>query len=78
MKKEKASIYDLRRKKRMTQRELAKKAGVTERTIILYESDIEKLRNASYKNVENIAEALGVSVNNIFLSNDSEKPKRPV
>lgn len=78
MKIEKASIYDLRRRKRMTQKELARKVGVTERTIILYENDIEKLRSASYKNVENIAKVLGVSVSNIFLSANSEKPKNGV
>lgn len=77
MSKEKASIYDLRRKKRMTQRELALRAGVTERMIVIYESDINRLRNASYKNVKNIAKALDVSINEIFLSNDSENPKQP-
>lgn len=77
MSKEKASIYDLRRKKRMTQRELAMRAGVTERMIVIYESDINKLRNASYKNVKNIASALDVSINEIFLPNDSENPKQP-
>lgn len=75
MKKNKASIYDLRREKRMTQKELAYKAGVTERMIILYESDINKLRNASYTNVKNIAKALGVTIDDIFLSCNSEKPK---
>ncbi|MGM0268088.1 helix-turn-helix domain-containing protein [Enterococcus sp. AZ128] len=77
MNKEKASIYDLRRQKRMTQRELAIRAGVTERMIVIYESDINKLRNASYKNVKNIANALDVSINEIFLSDDSENPKQP-
>ncbi|MGM0227961.1 hypothetical protein IGI39_004929, partial [Enterococcus sp. AZ135] len=42
-----------------------------------YESDINKLRNASYKNVKNIANALDVSINEIFLSDDSENPKQP-
>lgn len=78
MNKEKANIYDLRRQKRMTQRELAIQAGVTERMIIIYEKDVNNLRNASYKNVKNIAVALGVSVDDIFLSADSEKPKRSV
>lgn len=77
MKNEKAKIYDLRRKKRMTQKELASRAGVTERMIIIYESDINNLRNASYKNVKNIATALGVSVDDIFLSDVSENPKQP-
>ena len=77
MTKEKANIYDLRRKKRMTQRELASRAGVTERMIIIYENDVNNLRNARYKNVKNIATALGVSVDDIFLSDDSENPKQP-
>lgn len=71
----KAKIYDLRREKRMTQKELAEKTGITERTIINYENSIEALRNAKYATVEKIANALGVTVDNIFLSSDSEKPK---
>ncbi|MBS6191984.1 MAG: helix-turn-helix transcriptional regulator [Enterococcus hirae] len=71
----KAKIYDLRREKRMTQKELAEKTGITERTIINYENSIEALRNAKYATVEKIANALGVTVDNIFLSSYSEKPK---
>ncbi|QPB60529.1 helix-turn-helix domain-containing protein [Enterococcus faecalis] len=71
----KVKIYDLRREKRMTQKELAEKTGITERTIINYENSIESLRNAKYATVEKIANALDVTVDNIFLSSDSEKPK---
>ncbi len=74
--KEKSTLYDLRRSKRMTQKELAEKAGLTERTIITYEMDIKKLRKAKYEVVEILAETLGVSIDQIFLSDDSEKPKR--
>lgn len=73
--KEKERLFDLRISKRMTQRELAMKTGLTEKTIITYESNIEKLRNASYKNVEKVANALEVEIDDIFLSPDSEKPK---
>lgn len=73
---QKSSIYDLRRRKRLTQKDLAKETGITERTIITYEMDINNLRKASYDNVEKIAEALGVSIDQIFLSSTSEKPKR--
>ncbi|HHX0250045.1 TPA: helix-turn-helix domain-containing protein, partial [Enterococcus faecalis] len=55
----KVKIYDLRREKRMTQKELAKKTGITERTIINYENSIDALRNAKYSTVEKIATALG-------------------
>ena len=71
----KVKIYDLRREKRMTQKELAKKTGITERTIINYDNSIDALRNAKYSTVEKIATALGVTVDDIFLTSDSEKPK---
>ncbi|HAP5436533.1 TPA: helix-turn-helix transcriptional regulator [Enterococcus faecalis] len=71
----KVKIYDLRREKRMTQKELAKKTGITERTIINYENSIDALRNAKYSTVEKIATALGVTVDDIFLTSISEKPK---
>ncbi|EEU77087.1 predicted protein [Enterococcus faecalis E1Sol] len=71
----KVKIYDLRREKRMTQKELAKKTGITERTIINYENSIDALRNAKYSTVEKIATALGVTVDDIFLTSNSEKPK---
>lgn len=72
----KSTLYDLRRAKRMTQKELAEKTGLTERTIITYEMNIKKLRKAKYETVENIANILEVSVDQIFLSDTSEKPKR--
>ena len=59
----------------MTQKELAKKTGITERTIINYENSIDALRNAKYSTVEKIATALGVTVDDIFLTSVSEKPK---
>ncbi|WPH40101.1 helix-turn-helix transcriptional regulator [Enterococcus faecalis] len=71
----KVKIYDLRREKRMTQKELAKKTGITERTIINYENSIDALRNAKYSTVEKIATALGVTVDDIFLTSVSEKLK---
>lgn len=71
----KVKIYDLRREKRMTQKELAKETGITERTIINYENSIDALRNAKYSTVEKIATALGVTVDDIFLTSVSEKPK---
>lgn len=76
MNRTKSTLYDLRRSKRMTQKELAEKTGLTERTIITYEADQEKFRKAKYETVENIANTLGVSVDQIFLSNTSENPKQ--
>lgn len=72
----KQALFDIRIQKRLTQKDLAIASGLSERTINTYESDIENLRNARYKNVEKVANALGVSVDEIFLSNVSEKPKQ--
>ena len=72
----KSTLYDLRRSKRMTQKELAEQTGLTERTIITYEMDIKKFRKAKYETVENIAKILGVSIDQIFLSDVSEIPKQ--
>lgn len=72
----KQALFDIRIQKRLTQKDLALASGLSERTINTYESDIDNLRNARYKNVEKVANALGVSVDEIFLSTVSEKPKR--
>ncbi|MGO3375701.1 helix-turn-helix domain-containing protein [Brochothrix thermosphacta] len=72
----KQALFDIRMQKRLTQKDLAIASGLSERTINTYESDIDNLRNARYKNVEKVATALGVSVDEIFLSTASEKPKR--
>ena len=75
---EKGTLYDLRRMRRLTQKDLAEKTGITERTIITYETSVDNLRKASYENVEKIANAVEVSIDQIFLSSDSEKPKQEV
>lgn len=72
----KQALFDIRMQKRLTQKDLAIASGLSERTINTYESDIDNLRNARYKNVEKVANALGVSVDEIFLSTTSEKPKQ--
>ncbi|MSB66608.1 helix-turn-helix transcriptional regulator [Leuconostoc lactis] len=72
----KQALFDIRIQKRLTQKDLALASGLSERTINTYESDIDNLRNARYKNVEKVANALGVSVDEIFLSTISEKPKQ--
>lgn len=75
MTKDKEHLYDLRRMKRMTQKELASKTDLTEKTIANYEDGVVNLRNAKYENVKKIADALDVTVDDIFLTNTSEKPK---
>mgnify|MGYP001333515058 CR=1 FL=1 len=75
MKKEKFTLTQWRGIRGYSKEELALKSGVTSRTIATYEGSIEKLRNARYENIEKIAHALSISVDDIFLSPDSEKPK---
>lgn len=58
-----------------TKVELARKSGVTERTIYSFEKDVENLNNANYRTIKKIANALDIRVENIFLDNTSEKPK---
>ncbi len=73
---EKFTIKQWRGIRGLTQEELAEKSGVTSRTIHTYENDTESLGNAKYKNIQNIADALGVKLDDIFLGIDSEKPKQ--
>lgn len=51
----------------LNQKQLAQKAGVSERTIINYESDVNNLRKAEYRTIEKLADVLGIVVDNIFL-----------
>lgn len=61
------TLKQLRGLAEMSQEELAEKIGVTARTIGAYESNPDNLRKASYQKLRAIAEALDVSVDNIFL-----------
>lgn len=54
--------------------DLAKKSGVTERTIWSFEKDVENLNNANYRTIKKLATALDIRVDNIFLDDNSEKP----
>lgn len=63
----KEKLKVLRARLDMSQEDLAKKAGLSTRSIGLYEADVRNLRNAKYPTLENIAKALGVSVDDIFL-----------
>lgn len=77
-KQEKFTLRQWRGIRDMRVNELAAQTNLTVRTINNYERDIDRLRGASYKNLEAIAKALDISVDDIFLSPDSEKPKYPV
>lgn len=71
------ALKTLRRFRGMTQEELAKATGITSRTILSYENDVEKLRKASYDTIDKLANALSVSVNDIFLDDVSKFLKLP-
>ncbi|MCH4175931.1 MAG: helix-turn-helix domain-containing protein [Streptococcaceae bacterium] len=75
-KEEKYTLSQLRALNNLTKEELAKRSGVTSRTIISYEMDVKKLRNGKYSTLEKLAKALGVKVKDIFLDPVSEKPKK--
>ena len=62
----------------ISQRELAIKSGINERSIVNYESDVKRLRNAQYSTIKRIADVLEIEVSNIFLDDTSEKPKQEV
>ncbi len=63
----KKTLRQIRREKDVTQEELSQITGLSNKIISMYENDIETLRGASYYNIEKIATALGVNVNDIFL-----------
>lgn len=69
------TISQWRALKNMNKRQLAIRSGVTEKTIYNYEMSQTYIRNANYKTLNKLANALGIKVDNIFLGNDSEKPK---
>lgn len=69
----KKTLRQIRRGKDITQEKLAEMTGLTTRTITIYETDNERLKKAKYENIEKIAKALGVTVNDIFLSSTSIK-----
>jgi len=71
----KLQLKQLRILNSLSREELAVLTGLTSRTIYNYEKDINNLRKANYETLEKLASALGVSVDNIFLSLTSEKPK---
>lgn len=62
----KSTLKELRTTKKMTQQELSHLTGISVRTIARYEKDTKKLRRAKYEKLKGIAQALAVSVDDIF------------
>ena len=55
----------------MSRVELSQITKMHYNTILNYENNIEALRKASYDTIETLASALNVSVDDIFLGNNS-------
>ncbi|MGT2888086.1 helix-turn-helix domain-containing protein [Streptococcus didelphis] len=66
------TLKELRQLRKMTQEELAVQTGISIRTISRYEKDVKVLRRAKYEKLREIANILSVSVDDIFLDNDSD------
>ncbi|HEL0763873.1 TPA: helix-turn-helix transcriptional regulator [Streptococcus equi subsp. zooepidemicus] len=74
----KATLKELRIAQKKTQKELSALTGISVRTLARYEKDVQKLRRAKYEKLRGIAEALTISVDDIFLGNDSDFMKQQV
>lgn len=57
----------LRVKAGLRQEDLATMTGISARTIGKYEACVNNFRKADYESIEKLANALGVSVDDIFL-----------
>lgn len=68
----KYTIKQLRALKEMSREELAQKTNMHYNTILNYENNIDSLRKASYETIESLAEALSVTVDDIFLKKNSD------
>lgn len=68
----KYTIKQLRALKEMSREELAQKTNMHYNTILNYENNIESLRKASYETIESLADALSVTVDDIFLKKNSD------
>ncbi|MGT2933792.1 helix-turn-helix domain-containing protein [Streptococcus catagoni] len=68
---DKTTLKELRLARKMTQEELAAQTGISIRTIARYEKDVSMLRRAKYEKLKSIAEILSVSLDDIFLDEDS-------
>lgn len=68
----KYTIKQLRALKEMSREELAQKTNMHYNTILNYENNIDSLRKASYETIESLAQALSVTVDDIFLKKNSD------
>ncbi|MBA9940939.1 helix-turn-helix transcriptional regulator [Staphylococcus epidermidis] len=71
----KLTIRQWRSLKGMSKAKLSRDSGVTERTIYRLEETQKNVQNANFKTLHKLAEVLGIEVDDIFLGDDSEKPK---
>lgn len=69
--KEKYTLAQRRKLRGFFQEELAKKAGLTSRTIINYESGGKNSLNASYKTIQKLADVLDIKLSQIFSGDTS-------
>lgn len=69
----KLTIKQLRVLQDMSREELAQKTNLHYNTILNYENNIDALRKASYETIESLADALSVTVDDIFLGTNSVK-----
>ena len=67
----KYTLKQLRALNEMSRLELSQLTKMHYNTILNYENNIEALRKASYDTIEILASALNVSVDDIFLGNNS-------
>lgn len=68
---QKYTLKQLRTLRNMSRQQLADAIGVHYNTIMFYENDVNKLRQAEYEIVEKIAKTLEVKIDNIFLNANS-------
>lgn len=65
--KSRETVKVLRARVEITQEELASKSGLSARTIVQFEKDVNNLRKAKYETLLKLAEGLNVEVDDIFL-----------
>lgn len=69
------TLEQWRKLRGLTQETLAKKVGVTTRSIGKYERDVKQLESAQYSTIRKIAEVLEIDIHNLYLDSTKEKPK---
>lgn len=69
---QKYTLKQLRILRNFSRKELSAAVGLHYNTIMGYENDVNKLRQAEYEVLEKIAFVLNVSIDNIFLNANSD------